>query len=358
VPAQRPSAPPPAETQPISPAQPTGQIGGRAMLAPGESLTDHLAKLQQSNTPGNQPGRQPGNQPGNQTGNQTRGRRRAPEMGDTMAGGPPTGMMPATRARPAGPSPADPTDVLPPREAWDGARAAREPLAGTVHASPGVKRKAQIDNVVGAVKGTTGRALTTVKGWPRKKQLIAAGSAAGLVLVLILAISLSGGGSAKQPVTQSGAGGPANASFETQDYQGNAAVSVKVPKGWTRSAAGSYVDYVDPQDKERKVRVVVEKGSITPKHFVTSTAPGTLKKSKNCPSPFAELATSDVKVDGHDGAQFEYTCGSGGSMRHGIWRETTVDGKMYSFYLTTSESDFGASKKYFDAMAESFKLSV
>ena len=53
VPSQR----PPAEaTQaiPSSPA-PSGQIGGRAMLAPGDSLSGHLAKLQQE--PPSRPGR-------------------------------------------------------------------------------------------------------------------------------------------------------------------------------------------------------------------------------------------------------------------------------------------------------------
>jgi hypothetical protein len=41
-------------------------------------------------------------------------------------------------------------------------------------------------------------------------------------------------------------------------------------------------------------------------------------------------------------------------MRHGIWRETTVGGKMYSFYLTSNESDFAASKVIFDEMTKTF----
>ena len=49
VPAQRAGR---AGRDPADPAaQPSGQIGGRAMLAPGESLTDHLAKLEQENAP-------------------------------------------------------------------------------------------------------------------------------------------------------------------------------------------------------------------------------------------------------------------------------------------------------------------
>ncbi len=341
VPAQRPAAMP-AETQPIPPPPPpaNGQIGGRAMLAAGESLTDHLAKLQQSNSGG--------------------GRRRAADPTETIGAGQTTGMMPATSPTglmPAAGQPADPTSVLPPREAWNGARAARDPMQGRVVTSSGAKRGLALDRVVtGAREGTT-RLVSTVKGWPRKQQLIAGGSALAVLIVLILIFSLSGGGkSPTQPVAQTNSGATANAAFDTQDYKGDDSVSVKVPAGWTRTAGGSYVDYVDPQNKLLKVRVLVEKGSITPRRFADTTAPATLKKSKNCPQPFKHLGTTDVQVDGHAGAQFEYTCGTGDGERHGVWRMTTVDDKMYSFFLTAPQTDYPASKKYFDEMVNTFKL--
>jgi serine/threonine protein kinase len=332
VPAQRPPAAP-AETQPIPP-QPSGQIGGRAMLAPGQSLTDHLTKLQQSNAPAGG-GR----------------RRRAPEPDDTLMPGGATGFMPAARG-------ADPTSVIPPRNAWNGARAARDPMPGTVVTSPSVKRKQMIDKAVGSVKEATGKAVATVQGWPRNKQLIAGGGALAAVVVLVLIFSLTGGGGDKTtppPDAQLAAGQDAP-TFPTQDYQGNDKVSVKVPAGWKRAASGNYVDYVDPADKLNKVRILIEPGSIKPQRFVTETAPGTLKKSKNCPTPYKQVATTDVQISGQAGAQFEYTCGSGDAMRHGIWRMMTAGGNMYSFYLTTVDSSFAESRKYFDAMANSFQV--
>jgi len=63
-----------------------------------------------------------------------------------------------------------------------------------------------------------------------------------------------------------------------------------------------------------------------------------------------------VQVAGHPGAQLEYTCGSGPGMRHGIWRETTVNGRMYSFYLTSTDGQFAASKQIFDEMTRTFAL--
>ncbi|AGZ46147.1 putative serine/threonine protein kinase [Actinoplanes friuliensis DSM 7358] len=353
VPSQRPPA---AETQPIPPPQqpkPSGQIGGRAMLAPGESLTGRLAKLKDEDATA------PVSPPASGG-----GRRRAPEAAAASA---PTGAYPpppplsndrTSVIPPSGSSESDETSVLPPRRQWDGARAARDPLPGTVVTSPSAKRRAMIDKTVTTVRRTTEQAVTTVKGWPRNTQLIAGGGALAVIVLLVLVISLTGGDDDPgTPPNQPTAGDQVvPASFPTQDYKGDKAVTVKVPKGWTRAATGNWVDYIDPEDKSTKVRVLIEPGSIAPKKFVETTAPGTLKKSKACPKPFKHLGATDEEISGLPAAQFEYTCGEGDSMRHGIWRQTTSGGKMYSFYLTTTESQFADSKQYFDEMAKTFAL--
>ncbi|MBB4759835.1 protein kinase [Amorphoplanes digitatis] len=342
VPAQRPPA---AETQPIPPQQPkpSGQIGGRAMLAPGESLTGRLSKLK----------------PGNSGG----GRRRAPEAepadAPTGAYPPPPGLDDNNRTSviPPGAQQSEATSVLPPRRQWDGARAARDPMPGTVVTNPAAKRRAMIDNAVATVRENTARAVATAKGWPRSTQLIAGGGALAVVVVLVLVFSLSGGGEKALPPDQPSTGGQVvPASLETQDYKGDDAVTVRVPKGWSRAASGNWVDYVDPDDKSTKVRILIEPGSIPPRKFAETTAPGTLKKSKACPKPFNHLGATDVEIAGLTGAQFEYTCGEGDTMRHGIWWQTTTGGKMYSFYLTTTEAQFGDKKQYFDEMAKTFTL--
>jgi hypothetical protein len=259
---------------------------------------------------------------------------------------------------PTGGSESDETSVLPPRRQWDGARAARDPLPGTVVSSPAAKRRVMIDKTVATVRDTTGKAVTTVRGWPRNTQLAAGGGALAVVVLLVLVFSLTGGDDAPvaPPNQPPAADQVVPASFATQDYKGDKAVTVKVPKSWERGSGGSWVDYVNPEEKSTKVRVLVEKGSIPPRKFADTTAPGTLKKSKACPKPFNHLGTTDVEVSGLPGAQFEYTCGEGDDMRHGIWRQTTTDGKMYSFYLTTTESQFADSKQYFDEMAKTFTL--
>ncbi|GID25273.1 serine/threonine-protein kinase [Paractinoplanes brasiliensis] len=326
VPAQRPPAAP-AETQPISPAT-SGQIGGRAMLAPGDSLTDHFNKLQQGNTAA--PGA---------------ARRRAAQST-------PTGLMPAASG--------DTTNVLPPRDAWNGARAARDPMAGTISGSPAAKRKAMLANAVATAKQTTGKAVDTVKGWPRKQQLIAGGGALGVVILLVLVFSLAGGGGDDATTPTAAPTGQTEtkpAAFATQEYS-DRGVKVQVPKAWSKKAGGVYVDFVDPDDAKRKVRILVEKASskATPQSFL-GIAENTLKtRSANCPKPYTQVGLTNTTIDGRDGAVLEYTCGTGDQARHGLWGAVISGGKAYSFFLTANETQFAESKPIFDQMIKTYTL--
>ena len=322
VPSQRPAA---AETQTIPPAS---QIGGRAMLAPGESLSGRLARL----TPG---------------GGRRRAKEEPGELNETMAGNP-TSVIPPAGAH-------DPTSVIPPRSAWNGARAAQDPMAGTIVSSPAARRRAMVDNAARSARRTGDRLMTTVRGWPRNKQLAVGGGVVAVVAGLMIVFSLSGGGNppaaAQQPVAEA----PVKASFDTQDYR-DRGITVKVPKGWRHSASGNWVDYADPKDTKRKVRILVESGGESPTGFL-HVAENTLKtKSTNCPKPFKEIGITPTTIAGQDGAVLEYTCGTGASARHGLWGVVLTGGKAYSFYLTAKESQFAESRPIFDEMIKTYSL--
>lgn len=322
VPSQRPPA---AETQPIPPQpKPGGQIGGRAMLAPGDSLSGHLAKVKQG---GSRRAESPS--PADQESDRT-------SVVQPSAGG-------------------DTTSVLPPRQQWDGARAARDPMpggGGTVIMSPGAKRKATIDKVTTTVRETTGKAVTTVKGWPRNTQLAAAG---GLAVVLVLAIVLAFSGGDDPAKTSAAAGvqqgGPAAATFPTVAYKGRG-TSVSVPKGWTKHSNGSWVDYVDP-GAERKVRLLVESGRGTPQGFLRIAESNLKKKGSSCPKPYEQVGLTDRTIAGKAGAVLEYTCSD---TRHGLWGAIIQDGKAYSFYMTSTEKQFAESKPIFEELIRTFTL--
>jgi hypothetical protein len=293
------------------------------MLAPGESLSGHLEKVQS-------------------------GRRRAEDE--------PQSPMPGVPL--AGAQDTDATEVVPPRRAWDGARAARDPWPGTVVQSPAAKRRAILDNAVGSARTAAGRAVTTVKGWPRKQQLIAAGGGAlAVVLLLVLVFSLTGGDDPAGPAANGPASqAPAAASFQTQTYD-DRGITVNVPKDWTRNApkAGVWVDYVDPDNKLRKVRILVENSKATPEKFL-GVAESTLRKSPNCPKPFTKVGLNPQTIAGRQGAVLEYTCGSGGEARHGLWGAIIENGKAYSFYLTTTDETFADSRAVFDEMVRTYAL--
>ena len=252
----------------------------------------------------------------------------------------------------------DTTAVVPPREAWNGARAAREPMPGTVVHSPAAKRRAMIDNAARSARETGDKLVTTVRGWSRNQQLIAGGGALAVILLLVLVFSLVGGGDDTTPpaAKQQPTTAPVAASFPTQTYA-DRGINVNVPEGWSRKASGVWVDYVDPDDKLRKVRILVESSKGTPEKFLAVAEDGLQNRPTSCPKPYARVDLTKQSIAGRDGAVLEYTCGSGPDARHGIWGAVIENGKAYSFYLTTTETKFADSKPIFDEMAKTYQLS-
>jgi hypothetical protein len=372
VQAQRPSpaqpAPPPAPAKP----QPTGQIGGRAMLAPGESLTDRLAKLREG-------GRQlPSDEQWKAAGLTRDGRSAAdvptgphPAPAGKPAGahsaGQPTGAHPAgahsadkpTGAYPAGqptgaypaPRSGDTTDVIPPRERWMPPGGVDGRMPGTVVTGAAARRRAVLDTAVQRFRSLA----ATVRGWPRNVQL-AAGAGLAVVVVLSAVVLFSSDDPEQTPPPQAGVSAtPVPAAFPTQRYAARG-VSVNVPQTWERATGGSYVDFVDPADDGRKVRILVERSTAEPVRFLEIAEQFLKTRSKSCVKPYTRVGLRDAEVGGQPSAELEYTCGTGDRMRHGVWRAIVQDGKAYSFYMTTTEARFAESLPVFQEMVNTFKV--
>jgi serine/threonine protein kinase len=337
VPSQRPPATPRPVSPPPAPAAgnppPTGQIGGRAMLAPGESLTDHLAKLQQSNGRGNH----------------------RPAAGD----GPPTGAWQPTATVTDG----DATGVLPPRESWQPGQHGQpgqpgDADRGTVVVAKGARRRVAVTTVVGAVRDGAATAVSTVQGWPRNIQLAAAGGLAAVVLLGVVLAVTGGGDETPSAKPSAGPVSAAPVAVETVPHSGsgaNKAISVQVPKGWERKAAGVYVDYVNPADKEQKVRVLVESTKADGAEAFLEGAPEK-NQSKNstgtCPGPYTRISLGPKQIGGQTGAVLEYTCN--GAAKHAMWAAVVQGGKAYEFFVTGSEERLAQNRAIFDEMAKSF----
>ncbi|MFC8300474.1 protein kinase [Micromonospora orduensis] len=374
VPVQQRPAPvhQPAQPEP----KPDNQIGGRAMLAPDESLTDRLAALRRGERP------QPA-VPAGATG--------LDETSADALAGPlhtPTGAMPppgrpavgrtyggnadATQRVDAGAHPdatqrvtygnqADATQQV----GYGGAPEATQRVGGTYGGGnqwsvpgtgqPWTTQAPAGGGALGKVRATGGQLVSTVKGWPRKVQLAAAGGLA--VVLLITVVALSGGDdpapSAPQAQpTPSAAAGP---DVEMQEHAARG-IQVMVPKGWKKATGPSYTDYIDPEDSGRKVRIITEKWSSSSARWAETAENGLKTRSTSCVKPYAQVSATETELASKPAAEFEYTCGEGDTMRHGVWRGVAQGGKAYSFYLTATDAKFAESKPIFDEMVRTFQL--
>lgn len=367
VPVQRPSTPPAI----ITPEpKPSGQIGGRAMIGPGESLTDRLASLRRGERPEST----------------AAGAAALDETSADALAGPlhtPTGAMSSSGAAPEATqriSPdatqrlghtagADATQRVPGHpDATQpvygrGAEATQPVYGGNQWSVPGTGQPWTTTpgaapaggGALGRAKGVGGQLVGRIKGWPRKVQLAAAGGVAVLLLVGVIALT-SGGDDAPPPIVGALPSATVEAPPVEMQAQSVKGVNVQVPKGWDRKTGGVFVDFVDPDTAGRKVRILAEDWSGTSVSWAEFASRNLRDKSKSCAKPYEQLEMSESTLAGKPAAGFEYTCGDGDAKRHGMWRGVVQDGKVYSFYLTANEADFAASKPIFEAMARSFQL--
>lgn len=348
VPVQQQPAAIPQPAAPAQPAQPkpSGTIGGRAMLAAGESLTDRLAALRRGERPA------------------VESRATPAALEDTSAdalAGPlssPTGAMPAPSRTYGGdvtqrlgghPGPADPT-----------AGGAQWSVPGTGQAwASAPQPPAPAGGFADRARATGDQLVRRVKGWPGKVQLAVAG---GLAVVLLIGIfALTSGDDSDIPAAPQTAPTSTAPAVELPELVEHSArgVQVLVPRGWEEKVGGLYTDYVDPEDSGRRVRVITEKWTSTSARWVQIAENGLKTRSTSCVKPYRQIAMDiDKELAGKPAAEFEYTCGEGPEMRHGIWRGVAHEGQSYSFYLTVTDARFEESRPIFDEMVKSFQLTT
>ncbi|HEX6969931.1 MAG TPA: serine/threonine-protein kinase [Micromonosporaceae bacterium] len=326
---------PQSSWQPPTPPAQSGQIGGRAMLQPGESLADRLNRSQAAQQPGGL--------------------------------GTPTSALPGWDGQPTSPAwaPAGAVSAPPaygtPQPGGYGGQPGSYRAGGGQPGVYGGGRKsvgATLDKALADARSTGGRLLDTVRGWPTKIQVAAAG---GLVLVVLLGTVLLSGGSddGQQAVAQPSptASEPPGPDFETQEYAGRG-LTVNVPKNWKVNApkGAVYVDFTDPELAGRRIRILVEKSKAQPLAFLDQAGDRLSRNTSSCAEPYEELGLRETELAERPAAELEYTCGEGDTKRHGIWRAVLHDGKAFSFYLSTPEAHFEESRGYYDELVRSFQL--
>jgi eukaryotic-like serine/threonine-protein kinase len=330
---------PPARPVYQADTAPPGQIGGRAMLAPGELPTDRSAA------------------------------RPAPAPGALLE---PT--------NPGYPGPADP-----PRE--PGAPGSAEPgRVGSSHGAPGftapgfaapgftepgpparhgpahgASQGGMLADIAAGAKVGGRDLLKRLRALPRPARW---GLGGGLAAVLVLGVlGLSGafsGAPAKPAAVPSAVPSSAAPSIPVQAYQDARKFTLDVPQGWTKSG-NSYFDFTDPADGNRRLRVNVEEAGSTTAAFMAVVEHNQSTDQKRCASPYNRLALREgaaITLAGQPAVELEYNCGSGPEMRHIIWRATVVNKHAYEFYLSVLDSQFAASKPIYDEAVRSYALNL
>jgi hypothetical protein len=255
-------------------------------------------------------------------------------------------------------------EVAPPPAAESVAEAVLEPTnpglaAVPQHAgsSPGL-----VTDMSRGAKLAAGGLAARVRAWPRGVRFGAAGGAA-VAVVMIVALAagaFSGRPPAVKPTpthSQSPTGPLIAGATLYQDQRGFA---LNVPGDWKQAkTVNSYIDFTDPGDPGRKLRVNVEKAGGTAEQFLLAAEGQLKKKQDKCAPPYTRVALRpDVTLDGRPAAELEYTCGVGGQTRHGLWRATVTGKKAYEFFLSVEVGRWQESLNIYNEAVRSYQLSV
>jgi eukaryotic-like serine/threonine-protein kinase len=342
---------PPPYTPPTADTT-TGQIGGRAMLAPGETVSAALRRLsatagQDAETPVS-----PAPAPA---------QRRPVELDATSADGL---AMPGLDV-----------DVLP---------VGRRPPAG-VTAGQGRGRHAAASDDAGAgfakaarTAGTAAAQTATslasrarplaVRGYraarraPRWAQIAGAAAVVVLLVAGVLGIAALFRDDARKtapPVAQVNPP-PSAPPFEVQEHRDQRGFTLNVPKAWAKRVAQSgYVDYVDPTDENRMLRINVENTGRSALVFAEGAENYLKTRNPRCIGAYNRIALrEDQKLGGLPAVELEYLCGTGDTARHGIWLFTVQNGKAYHVFLSVPHGQFEQAQPIYREMIGSYRFAA
>ncbi|HLU43784.1 MAG TPA: protein kinase [Natronosporangium sp.] len=360
VPAQRQpsriSGPSTDSPAPTAPPRRRAKVGGRAMLAPGESITDRLRRVRSGESYGTEPERS------------VAGSTTYEALGSTVesqtVSGEPSWESPTRPTSPAGgwvPAPrSGGRHSAPPTRSYrsEGHVGASRPR----HGAPAPDGPAAWLRHWGRVAGDlAARGLEAALRLPRPVQLAAAAGLAALLLLVVVLVVVSGGDSEAPPGTDAapvtGADADDQPLLPVQEYTGRG-VRIHIPADWTAVKDDPelvYVDFVDPDDASVMVRLVVEAWSGDARGLV-EVAEQSIQQSSSCPEPYQRVEITEQQVGGLTGSQLEYTCGEGDQLRRARWVTVVSDGTAYSLRLIAPDQQFADREVIYQELLRSFQL--
>lgn len=245
------------------------------------------------------------------------------------------------------------------RDRWsgdrDGWRERRSPARRVRPATRAGRRGAPAWNT-DRVSDLGARLVTLVQRYPLR-----AASAAGVVLVAVVALVLALGGGGDGPADRGprtglpGTPGPSASAdgplIPVQEFADRGIV-VNLPEGWQEVHRTKIrVDFTDPEDASARIRLLWEPSGADAKRFIEIIEPNI-----TCDDPYQRVSLTEAEVSGLPAAVLEYTCGTGKDMRHGLWATVVHDGTAYSFFLSVREEQFEERRAIFDELMRSYRI--
>lgn len=131
--------------------------------------------------------------------------------------------------------------------------------------------------------------------------------------------------------------------------------SVDIPDGWTRraEAGGEQVDYVAPSGLTGLKFSVVEFAGASPIKHWRQLEPEVREKSPG----YSKLRMNATTYLGQDAAIWEYTWQGRERTYHAVDLGFGTEGERhYALYLSAPHAQWGATKRYFDTAAKTFRV--
>ncbi len=146
------------------------------------------------------------------------------------------------------------------------------------------------------------------------------------------------------------AAGADNAAFRL--YRDPSGFTIKVPRSWRQlPRSGDSIDFQEAQNG-RFLRVTVSKAGG---HGIEELLAANDRENDGTLQGYQKVGIRTLQVAGKRGGEWEFTHTRRGN-RHVIDRGLVVDDIWYSFYLSTREDQFAASKRLVATIADSFTL--
>jgi hypothetical protein len=127
-------------------------------------------------------------------------------------------------------------------------------------------------------------------------------------------------------------------------YKHPGGFSVAVPQGWTPEQRGAGIIDVAEAGSSRFLRLIRKDSGASALSQLAAAEPDFSERNPD----YRRLGLAKVTYRRYDTADWEFTFSRSGVLRHVLYRTVVVSGASYGVYLSVPDSQWSASRRFFD----------